>query len=185
MFKKILFLFWITAIALSACGTLNVYLEQTPTPFPTSIPSSTPTLANLKVYSNSKYGFSLEYPAGLTIKEANGGDSVDIGEIIHIQLSDRNPLECRGDCPVVENKDSAKVASFAMTKVTGYIGSVGGNIPQQYLMYILKRDKQYYVFTLYALGFHAQVNDATKLWPLEEEDILLFNQTMQTFKFTN
>jgi hypothetical protein len=138
-----------------------------------------------KTYSNPDYGYSISYPASLEITAAENDTSLFIGEQIHVLVSSADPLECRGDCPVVEGTEPAAIAGLAATKVTGYIGSIGGNVPQRYITYILPRDGRYYVFTLYALGFKAVSNDPSTIWPLKESDVALFEQVLDTFKLIN
>jgi len=161
-------------VSATGCATI------TPAPAVTSSPSD-----EWKTYTSSEYGFSISYPAYLEIIPAENNASLYIGEQIHVWISDVNPLECRGDCPLVERSEPATVAGLAATKVTGYIGSIGGNIPQRYTRYILQQDGRYYIFTLYALSFKATSNDPARIWPLSENDVALFEQVLETFKFTN
>ncbi len=211
MLKKFVFLSLIVSIALSACGTLEVSLDRTPTPavdegliatmvaatlaalpsttaIPEPMATPTPTIPSpkkWKTYSNSEYSFSIDYPADFEITPGTNNTPLYIGEQIHIWMSDVDPLVCRGDCPVVENTDSASVAGFEAIKAQGYIGSIGGNIPQRYISYILQRDGRYYKFTLYALSLHAKNECCSTIWPLQENDIELFEQILATLKFEN
>ncbi len=96
MFKKLFLLLLTAALAISACGTLEVSLDRTPTPavdavativeatllaVPSNMPSSTstsiPAIASTPEpgsdiswvsYHDPKFGFTLEYPANWTIK---------------------------------------------------------------------------------------------------------------------
>jgi hypothetical protein len=168
-----------------------------PTSVPTIINSSPTSEAPLtstvtsapshewKTYSNSKYGFSINYPASLEINLGENDNSLYIGEQIYVWISDINPLECRGDCPLVENTEPTTVAGLEATKVTGYIGAVGGMIPQRYLQYILKHDNRYYSFTLWALRRDANNECCSVIWPLNENDIALFEQLLKTLSFNN
>jgi hypothetical protein len=108
-----------------------------------------------------------------------------IGEQIHVWIADVDPLDCRGDCLFVETSNPATVAGLDATRVAGYMGAIGGSIPQRYLRYVLRHDDRYYVFTLFALGSHASSNDFYTIWPLEEDDVTLFEQVLETLRFTN
>jgi hypothetical protein len=187
-------------VSTTSCATM----APAPTAQPTSVPtvvSSSPTPETLhtpsatpvpgysseawNTYSNSEYGFSVSFPAYLEITPDEDTPTLYIGEQIHVWISDVNPLECRGDCLLVEETAPATVAGLEATKVAGYMGAIGGSIPQRYLRYIIRHDNRYYVFTLFALSFHARSNDMYTIWPLGENDVTLFEQVLETFKFAN
>jgi hypothetical protein len=149
---------------------------------PAHPPTQTATSENWKTYSNPEYGFSIDYPSELEVTSRQDNKSLYIGEKINVWVSDINPLDCRGDCPLVENTESTTLAGLQATKVTGYIGAIGGNIPQRYLRYILQRNNRYFIFTLYALSYKATMNDVATIRPLYESDIVLFEQVLKTFK---
>ena len=184
-------------VSSTSCVTITPASMTQPTSLPTVINSSPTSEAQLtstvtsspshkwKTYSNSKYGFSLNYPTYLEIKLSENDNSLYIGEQIYVWISDINPLECRGDCPLVENTEPATVAGLEATKVTGYIGAVGGIIPQRYLQYILKHDNRYYSFTLWALRRDAKNECCSVIWPLNDNDIALFEQLLNTLTFIN
>jgi hypothetical protein len=172
-------------VSFTGCATISP-VPTTPTPEAQS--TSTITVSpseEWKTYTNPEYGFSINYPAYLEINPGVTNDSLYIGEKIQVWISDINPLECRGDCPLVENTELVTVAGLDATKVTGYIGAIGGNIPQRYIRYILPRNNQYYLLTLYALSFRAAGNDPATIWPISENDSALFEQVVGTFRFTN
>lgn len=138
-----------------------------------------------KTYSSPEYGFSIRYPAALEIVPGENNASVNIGEQIQVRVSAADPLECRGDCPFVESSEAVTVAGLAATKVSGYIGSIGGNVPQRFLTYIFQQDGRYYIFTLYALGLKATGDDPSTIWPLSDSDVALFDRILATLRFTN
>lgn len=157
----------------------TVLTIQPPVPTETPEPKSS---EGWKTYSNPEYGFSINYPSQLDITPGQGNSTLYIGKKIHVWVSDANPLECRGDCPIVESTEPATIAGLQATKVTGYIGAIGGNIPQRYLKYIVPRNNRYFIFTLYALSYKATSNDVATIRPLNESDIELFEQVLKTFK---
>ena len=77
------------------------------------------------------------------------------------------------------------VAGLDATRVEGYKGAIGGEIPQRYLQYILKHDNRYYSFTLSALRRDANHECCSVIWPLKENDIALFEQLLRTLSFNN
>jgi|PlaIllAssembly_1097288.scaffolds.fasta_scaffold45549_3 hypothetical protein len=190
----VLILFFVSS---TSCATITPASITQPTSDPAVINSSPTSEAQLtskatsspslewKTYTNSKYGFSINFPAYLEINLGENDNSLYIGEQIYVWISDINPLECRGDCPLVENTEPASVAGLEATKVTGYIGAVGGMIPQRYLQYILKHDNRYYSFTLSALRRDANHECCSVIWPLKENDIALFEQLLRTLSFNN
>lgn len=164
-----------TATPIASC----LPLQFTPTPAPTT------STDGWKTYSNSEYGFSINYPSQFEIVPAENTPTLYIGEQIHVWISDVNPLDCAGDCPFVENIEATTISGIKAMKITGYIGAVGGGVPQRYMRYIFQRNNRYYIFTLYALSFHATGNDPAAIYLLNENDIALFEQVLETFKFTN
>ena len=175
------------------CETAMSASTSTPTPslLATSslAPLATPAPASpsdgQRTYSDPEYGFSISYPAHLDIDVSERVPSLFLGEQIHVAITDVDPLKCRGDCLLVESTNPATVAGLDAIRVEGYMGAIGGEIPQRYLQYILKHDNRYYVFTLFALGFHASSNDFYTIWPLEEDDVTLFEQVLETLRFPN
>jgi hypothetical protein len=165
------------------------------TPIPSLLPTAslaplaTPAPASpsdgQSTYSDPEYGFSISYPAHLELLRSENTPTLYVGEQVHVWISDANPLDCRGDCPVVESSTPTTIAGLDATKVEGYIGAIGGEIPQQYLRYILRHDNLYYSFTLWALGRDAKNECCSVIYPLDENDIALFEQILDTLTFTS
>jgi len=74
-----------------------------------------------------------------------------------------------------KTKDGKKKKSLAIFRQTGYIGSVGGYIPQQFRKVVVERNGSYFVVTLYALGLHVTDGDLSKIAELAMVDISLFD----------
>jgi hypothetical protein len=138
-------------------------------------------------YNNTGFKFSIQHPDNLEVTQSEHGPYFKVGEQITIGISEMNPLDCRGDCPVIEKQETVAMAGQVATKVYGYVGSVGGFIPQQYVSYVLNHENQYYRFMLCALssGETFDTEDLTTIRPLKAEDIKLFEKIMNTLKFTN
>ena len=166
-------------------ATLSSIPTNTPQPISTLPPTSTSD--NWLTYSSSEYGFSIRYPSDLEITPSDKSASLYIGKKMQIRIGDVDPLECQGDCPVIENTESVTIAGTAVTRVTGYIGSIGGNNPQHYMSIIFPHNSLYYTFTLYALEFDASLINPppSTIAPLVESDIILFEQMVDTVSFSN
>jgi hypothetical protein len=136
-------------------------------------------------YRHESLGFSINHPAEFNIRlDDDMPDHGRIGDPIFFQVSDLHPQECTGPCPVVEAVENVTVAGEEATKITGYMGAIAGNIPQQYMTYLFERDNLYYSFTLYALGDHEPA-DEWSTQPMALEDVVLFYQMMGTIRFGN
>jgi hypothetical protein len=138
-------------------------------------------------YNNTEFKFSIQHPENLEVTQSEHGPYFKVGEQITIGISEMNPLECRGDCPVMEKQETVTLAGQDATKVSGYVGSVGGFIPQQYMSYVLNYEHQYYRFLVYAIssGETFDGEDMSTIRPLKAEDLELFEKIMSTLTFTN
>jgi hypothetical protein len=158
-----------------------VVITPTPTPTPFVI------IKEWKTYHNPVYGFSINYPSNYQLTTNEENTFISIGENIYIRITDFDPFECRGDCPIVDSTQSTTLSGLEATKITGYIGSVGGYVPQRYISYIVKQTDKYYNFTLYAVGLNAHIVDFTKIErePLIKSDIEVFEQILGTLAFND
>jgi hypothetical protein len=137
------------------------------------------------VYLDELHGFSLRYPAqmGLDIRPRSYGyGSIYVGDQIEIRTSARDPLVCRGDCPMIEESERITIAGRDARQVLGYVGSIGGNTPQYFLMYLMRLGDTYASFILYAESRHATTDDPSYIRDLKEPDIDLFERMMQTLE---
>jgi hypothetical protein len=168
---------------------VSTVVSSSPTPEPLLTPSAEPipisSPETWTTYSSSDYSFSISLPTNLEIAPGANTPTLYVGDQIHVWISDTDPLQCRGDCLLVESTGPATGAGLDATRVAGYMGAIGGSIPQRYLRYILRHDDRYYVFTLFALGRGAKNECCSTIWPLNENDIALFDQILGTLKFTN
>ena len=154
-------------------------------PQPTgATPGSTPTQSWL-TYSNRTYGFSISHPPEFQTPAADYAEPYGfIGEQVYFSVTEANPLDCRGDCPVIETSSTVQIADQSAIKITGWIGAVGGNVPQQYLTYVFKKDNRYYTFTLYAVPAGSVAGDDASVRPLNVHDVQLFEEMLATFRFS-
>ena len=157
------------------------YQTPQPTPIPTS--SSTPDeTADWKTYTNSRYSFSIKHPDSFTQPMVDNDYGL-IGEKIYFAVSKLNPLDCKGDCPLIENDEEVTIAGTKATKMAGYIGEVGGSIPQHFVEYVFSKNGQYISFTLYARDQKDFTRSPNGIWEIEKADMVQFDQILSTFKF--
>lgn len=158
------------------------------------VPSATPVLTlseRWQTYSDPEYDFSISYPRDLEITEKGSsgpcGTSLHVGDQVCVRITDDDPLHGRRPSAfgVVESTDSIIVAGLEAIQVTGYIGSIGGYVPQRYTAYVIERNGLYYDFMLYALSFHSKIDDISVIWPLKADDIALFEQIVRTLEFAD
>ncbi|MDY6877101.1 MAG: hypothetical protein SWK90_12995 [Chloroflexota bacterium] len=157
------------------------------TPGVSGMPTTTDTWVT---YTNNIHHFSLQHPPEFDVSTGDPGDPRGfIGDKIVFSVGESNPYwvgclsEALGDCPVMEVVETTLIAEQEATRIRGYVGAVGGNIPQQYITYVILRDRVYYTFTLHALSRDSAGQTGEIIWPLGEEDIAVFEQIMGTLQF--
>jgi hypothetical protein len=139
-----------------------------------------------EIYLDELHGFRLRYPAQLGLEKigprSDGHGSTYVGDQIEIRTSARDPLVCRGDCPMIEESEAITIAGREARQVLGYLGSIGGNTPQYFLMYLIRLGDTYASFILYAESRHATTDDPSYIRDLKERDIDLFERMMLTLE---
>ena len=141
---------------------------------PTQIPS-------WNTYNNPKYGYSLDYPDFYNVVTVSD-EYVEIGDKIVISVWNIDPTAPLGDGPVIESTTDVQLSGYSAKLLTGYIGSVGGYIPQQFRRFVVERNGSYFVVTLYALGLHATEGDVSQRAQLNPEDISLFDNMVTSMQ---
>lgn len=152
--------------------TATTFLE-TPIP-PTQIPS-------WNNYNNPKYGYSLDYPDFYNVVTVSD-EYVEIGDKIVISVWNIDPTASLGDGPVIESTTGVQLSGYSAKLLTGYIGSVGGYIPQQFRRFIVERKGSHFVVTLYALGLHVTEGDVSQIAQLDPQDIYLFDSMVTSMQ---
>jgi hypothetical protein len=169
---------------------------------PTSVSNPMPTAApapngitppgSWVTYTNSAHGFSLRHPAGFDVPPTDFNEWRGfIGDQVVFSVGEQDPywlgcfFEGVGDCPVMEDVELTRVGDPTRNgiRISGYIGSIGGRIPQQYVTYVMREGGTYYAFTLYALGGDREVERVDVIWPLDEADVVVFERMMETLRF--
>lgn len=168
--------------------------EHNETNRPTATPSSetVPPPDAWATYTNSAHRFALRHPPDWETQPDDFGEARGtLGDRVVFSVSADSPywmgclLEGLGDCPVMEQVEIARTGDPPRNaiKIRGYIGAIGGRIPQQYITYVLRDQGIYYVFTLYAVGLDAATSDVTTIAPLDAADVATFEQLLGTLTF--
>lgn len=154
--------------------------SSTASPLPNT-PISSPQMSSWNVYNNPKYGYSLSHPDFYTAV-AVSDEYVEIGEKIVVAVWNMDPTAPLGDGPVIESTTDVQLSGYPAKLLTGYIGSVGGYIPQQIKRFVVERNNSYFVITLYALGLHTTEGDVSQIAQLNPEDVSLFDNMVTSMQ---
>ena len=176
----------ITAALISLYGCNAPFASPAPLSMPTVEPTYHSPAAWI-TYTNTYHHFSIDLPPEYLVpREDSSSPSGYLGERILYLIGLQDPLTCRGDCPVVTRTDTnLSIGRQEAIRIEGYIGSIGGNIPQEYVSYVIHRNDSYYTFTLHALTVSEEVyiQDLSIIYPMKAENVVLFEQIMATLQF--
>ena len=152
-----------------------------------------PTAMSWNQFTDPQGRFTFLYPPAMSITPVVAGDKWRIGEQIEVAVLPvaSSWITCfdqaLGDCPFVESDTPVTIQGHEARRVKGYIGSVGGRIPQEFLVYIFELDDEAeaLTLTLYALPFDTTIEEPTTIWPLEGPELELFERTVETVLITD
>jgi len=162
----------------SATPSIAATIAQAPidTPLATISPTAKQVLVR---YENARYGYAISYPSSFVVN-AISDEYVELGDKIIISVNAWDPESFVGDGPVVESVTSEVMAGQPVRVLRGYIGAIGGYIPQQFISYVFQHNDLYYTFTQYALGLQVASGDVSQIAMLSEEDLAVFRSIMET-----
>jgi hypothetical protein len=155
-----------------------IILPLTFNPIPTSVP--------WVIFQESDMNFTFKYPPTLELISYDSQGNWQLGNRIRVE---ELPFEASwiscfyqalGDCPFVETDKLVEINGLDVQRIEGYIGSVGGNVPQEFLVYIFPLEDQALVFSIFALPFGTLTSDPSIIWPLEGIDLELFERIVNT-----
>jgi hypothetical protein len=141
-----------------------------------------------KTYRNLAGGFSLQIPSDLGVLEKSGILGGFIGKRIEFNILDQSPywVQCQtdgiGDCPVMEDIEQVVVGTTQATRISGYIGAIGGKIPQEYVTYVIEDKSRYLIFTVWGVDFDARLSSAGTRWLLSADAVEGFDSMMQSLR---
>lgn len=157
-----------------------------PSPIVQQIPTPTPTIdptAGWEVYTNAS-GFSIKAPSGYIL--ANVDDkSGQIGEQGWFSVSQTNPSDCSGDCPVVDKTSNTTINGLPATLLEGYVGEVGGCVARRYETYVFEGGESFISITFYATNCDNSGVPTDEIVQMKESDRQVFDQILSTFQFTD
>ena len=93
-----------------------------------------------------------------------------------------DPAAPRGDGAVIESTSDVQFSGYPAKLLTGYIGSVGGYMPQQFRKIVVERNGIFFVITLYALGLHVTDGDISQIAQLTTDDVSLFDNIVTSIQ---
>ena len=169
---------------------------------PSSIPNTESTTMvptdeteGWKTYKDLKNGFSFKYPGEFVLRELSNRGQL-LNEYILIITNNISYKDCRGGCPVNELVETILLPNnIQATKIKGYQGAVGGNIPQSFVSYEIVDEKadvsnRYVSITLWELPQNIPYQEMIKQYPADripqaiaEDKVQEFDQILSTFKF--
>ncbi len=177
--KNAISIFVLSALIISACGTNN-NPASTSTPLPNPLTLTT-QISSWNTYNNPTYGYSLKYPDFYNVVTVSD-DYVEIGDKVVVSVWHMDPTKPRGDGHAVESTTGVELSGYPAKLLTGYIGSIGGYIPQQFRRFVVERKDSYFVITLYALGLRATEGDVTQIVQLNPGDVSLFDNIVASMQ---
>jgi len=182
-------------------------ITTTPTPSQTISPTTmisqqviSPTekldeMEGLKTYVGA--GFIFKHPSTYSAQNLADGRVLINNDII---LSSKNSSykDCKGDCPAYEKIETVPSSDeVQITKINGYQGGIGGNIPQSFIEYEIPTNSevntdQYITITLWELPQNIPYLDMVKQYPVDRvpqnipsEKEKELDQILSTFEFIN
>ncbi|MEM7332098.1 MAG: hypothetical protein AAF490_08400, partial [Chloroflexota bacterium] len=149
--------------------------------------SMTVTIRNFpsqpQTYFHHNGNFSFLYPADASLAEFGSPDNLYLNDQIFIHVSETSPTPCYGACPFIEHSEETAVNGYPATKMTGFIGSIGGNTPQEFVKYRFLRGDGYIEFTLFALPTTAPLNmELEERAPITNEDLAWFEEVLYSLQ---
>ena len=184
----LIIVFTINACApLTAATSVVVIPSQNPTAESstdpvTADPISSTQVSPWNIYNDQKYGYSIGYPDFYNVTIVND-EYVEIGDKIVVTVSNTDPSTLLGDGPAIDSVTDVQVGVYPAKLLTGYIGAVGGYIPQQIRRFVFERNGYYFVVTLYALGLHVTEGEFSQIAQLNPEDVSLFDNIVASLQF--
>ena len=152
-------------------------------PSPTVVATISPTIEQVwTAYENQRYGYGISFPQNLKVT-VYSEEFVHIGDKIVIGVMTSAPTDMPGDRPIFETSTDVQVGAYPAKLLTGYIGAIGGYIPQQFRMYLFQRADHYVTVTLYALGLNVTEGDMSQIVTMDPEDVPEFELIVRSLRF--
>jgi len=178
--RTLRFFILLAAGLLAACS-----LDAQPTPILNV--TQTPPFARdtLVTYTNAAHGYAVEYPNTVSFEGDGNSDVVWIDDQVSIAVSTFNPEEAQGDAPFIATAQPMSFGNFPARRLNGFIGAVGGNVPQSYESVVVSHNDKFYNFTVYELKRTATGPADRTPGSIPRPAIILFNYVVSTLRFTS
>lgn len=143
-----------------------------------------------KTYTDTKGEYQFQYPYTYTLETF--AQRPLLNRTITWYEAKRDPNQKCPDCPFVETRESKLFPFGEATKVTGYVGDLGGGIPQSFIHYeILKPGTQnsYLIFELWELPQNLDITESKQYQAgrtpgvISEKASNEFEQILSTLQF--
>jgi len=176
---------------LASLQTPIAVASPTPTRDPGLAPEPVPlsvVTANWKTYTNKEMGIEFRYPSDYSI--TNESIRPYLNRNIGWGYNNTSVQDCKGGCPAIDTTEKTILGGKPATKIMGYLGGDGGNIPQKYITYEVFNGIKYFDISIQTLPFVLTGDEASKYKDLSvvqeitPENQTTFNQILSTFKFT-
>lgn len=152
---------------------------------PTTTPSQTPTPNETSGGQTYNYQqiFEIKIPDNLKIGDKGNG-YIQLGDYFSIYINSTNPEDCRGDCSIINTKESKTVNNVKVRYLTGWWGEIGGNIAQSYVEYVIPYKNKFISLQMQELPLSTSSTPLRdKVGIVSEDNIKLLDQILSTFKF--
>lgn len=153
----------------------------------------TPEGTTWPTYSADGCGFQIQHPPDASPpQECIKGQYHFIGKQVEFFVGEDNIrwVACQeeplGDgCPPIDEVVETEIGGKKASRIEGYIGSIGGNIPQRYVTYIFEQGDDNFIFTLWALPKDAEVENLETTWLIRDQDLDTFEKMLDSLVFTD
>lgn len=182
-------------------------ITTTPTPSQTISPTTivSPQVISPSEKSDEMVGWKTYVGASFTFKHPSTYSAQNLadGRVLinnNIILSSKNLSykDCKGACPAYEKIETVPSSDgVQITKINGYQGGIGGNIPQSFIEYEIPTSSEantnkYITITLWELPQNIPYLDMIKQYPVDRtpqdfspEKERELDQILSTFEFIN
>lgn len=152
-------------------------------PSPAIIATISPTVEQVwTAYENERYGYGISFPQTYAVNVV-GDEYVELGDKIVIVVWDIDPTQPLGDKPIIESSTDVQIGQNSGRLLTGYIGVIGGFVPQQIREYVFQHNDYFLTITLHAIGLRATGGDLTQIVHLNPDDVSKFDAIVESLRF--
>lgn len=143
----------------------------------------------LLTYTDPDNVYSFQYPEDFELGNYFSTESPAINNRIVWNMTENKMSECEGGCPVIELQKDLVINNYNVTMYEGYVGEIGGNIPQSFINYEIKNPvtSEYFSIYLWELEQTKEVfskeSSDRKIGEISQKDKDDLLEIVNTFKF--